>query len=718
MKTSSLGKQIGCWLLVVSLLLGLIPALTTPASAANWNMEYFLKKYSDSHFNLQNNPSANMTVEEFIAIIYAYSYYGDGSSNTPATDKNGKQPSAWCAKYVQAEVEKGTITPSKISWTQPVTVAFAAQFLSRAKGKYSYNSNNLYSFTGTDGLSPDDILYLSVAVDHGLISYTPGMNVSAKIARKDALKYEIPTGSVTSKAAKAADTTHMKETNVYYVADVEDTASQIANLKAAGDDVTMVTVGCGYLQSGGTFQCNLEKPETNEVLSYCQDSGKLALLGIINYSYGGFSNDSVASILSSDAAMDSFVSTVVSSVQNNGFDGVNMGIEITSGGASLRASYSSLLTKLSQALHSQGKLLLTTVGAYFTDEQEAASFYDYKTIGQVSDYVHVILYDDYPDSSYPSRRTYGTMSNIVRIGRVLRYCATAMEPEKVLLGMGSIAIDYDTTAVEAEDITYEEAMSLQSQYGSSLITDSEEDGAHFAYVDESGHQHIVYFETASGVKNRIAMVNRYGLGGSSVYYLGGGHQSMFDVISDQSSYKPEIMTAMEAGLIPVSLRGAYDKAITRAEFCQLIVAFVESYSGQTISEYLQQKNVATSSATFTDTADSAVLAANALGIVNGYGEGTFRPNQTITRQEAATMLSRLANVVGLEEPNASSVNFADLNSVPSWYLDGVEFVSALQDPTNGKRVMGGVGNNKFSPTGSYTREQSIMTLIRLYHVVK
>lgn len=716
MKTSPMWKRIGALLLVCSLLIGLVPVLSTPAEAANWNMEYFLKKYSDSHFNLKNNPNGYMTIEEFIAIVTTYSYYGDGSSNTPATDKYGKQPSAWCAKYVQAEVDKRTVSPEKIGWSDPVTVAFAAQFLARAKGKYSYDSNNLYNFTGTQNLSPDDILYLSVAVDHGLIPYKAGMNVAAKIQRKDAYQYEIPTGTVTCKAPSGVNNTHMKELHAYYVADVLDTDVQLKNLKAAADDITMVTIGAGYLQSGGGLLVEMSKcSETMQALDFCQDSGKIALLGIINYS-GGFSNDLVSALISSESAMDGFVSKVMSAVRQYDFDGVNMGLEVSSGGSSMRGGYGRLLAKLSDALHAEGKVLLTTVGAYFTDSQENSSFYDYAAIDAVSDYIHVILYDDYNDTNYAYRKTYGTMSNIIRVGRVLRYCATAMDPDKLLMGMGAFAIDYNTSKLTAKDISYSEAVSLQSRHSASLITDTQEDGVHFAYADGTGN-HLVYFESASGVDNRMALVNRYGLAGSSVYYLGAGHTPMVDAVSARATFKPEIMSAMEEGLIPLNLRSRYDHAITRAEFCQMIAAFLEAYSGMDAEAFVKRQGKTIDPTALTDTSDNAVLAAYALGIVTGYGNGIFGPERTITRQEAATMLARLAGVVGCTEPNASSVSFTELSTIPKWFIEGVKFTSSCQDPLTGKRVMGGVGNNRFDPTGSYTREQSLMTLIRLYHVV-
>jgi len=36
----------------------------------------------------------------------------------------------------------------------------------------------------------------------------------------------------------------------------------------------------------------------------------------------------------------------------------------------------------------------------------------------------------------------------------------------------------------------------------------------------------------------------------------------------------------------------------------------------------------------------------------------------------------------------------------------------------GSGIMGGVGDNRFDPQGEYTREQSILTMLRLYKLAK
>ncbi len=162
---------------------------------------------------------------------------------------------------------------------------------------------------------------------------------------------------------------------------------------------------------------------------------------------------------------------------------------------------------------------------------------------------------------------------------------------------------------------------------------------------------------------------------------------------------PEILDAMDQNLVPASLQKDYALNITRAEFSKLIV------------QLLREKNIkipSTSSVTFSDTSDPDVLAAAAAGIVLG-SNGKFSPNNYITPQEAATMLSRAADVLGIKSGEAQS--FSDMNKAAGWAVDYINRVSSMVS-ADGRRVMGG-SNNQFDPLGSYTRQQAILTVVRL-----
>ncbi len=180
----------------------------------------------------------------------------------------------------------------------------------------------------------------------------------------------------------------------------------------------------------------------------------------------------------------------------------------------------------------------------------------------------------------------------------------------------------------------------------------------------------------------------------------------------------EVRTALEKELIPLSQQERYTEQITRGDFCTLLMTMLVSKTNSaSIEALLTAKGVTTDPATFTDVAaadSTAILAANALGIVNGRGNGIFDPQSPITRQEAAAMLMRAAQVLGIEMGD-EPMRFADMGEAADWAAIGILYTSSLVSES-GKAVMGGVSETKFSPLTGYTREQAMLTMVRLWGV--
>ncbi len=182
-----------------------------------------------------------------------------------------------------------------------------------------------------------------------------------------------------------------------------------------------------------------------------------------------------------------------------------------------------------------------------------------------------------------------------------------------------------------------------------------------------------------------------------------------DIPSDWA--QEETLTAIRAGYVPAKLQGAYRTAITRQEFCTMILTMLCAQQGMTLDEFTQSRRVAVDRSAFRDTSDPFVQAASALGIVNGRGSRIFDPDSGITRQEAAAMLTRAAKVMGAAA-KGTPLTFADSGQFADWAVDSIAFVTSLAGPS-GTAVMSGTGNSRFSPLDTYTREQSILTVCRL-----
>lgn len=159
--------------------------------------------------------------------------------------------------------------------------------------------------------------------------------------------------------------------------------------------------------------------------------------------------------------------------------------------------------------------------------------------------------------------------------------------------------------------------------------------------------------------------------------------------------------ALEYGLITDKIKENMSGSITREEFAEVAVKLYELYSGKAA-------DVAPAS-TFMDTTNSEILKAYKLGIVNGIGDNKFAPQVLINREQMAAMLNRAVKAI---RPDADmSVEgapvFADEKEIESYFIDNVKFMAK-----NG--FINGVGNNRFEPKATSTREQAVIVAVRVY----
>lgn len=157
--------------------------------------------------------------------------------------------------------------------------------------------------------------------------------------------------------------------------------------------------------------------------------------------------------------------------------------------------------------------------------------------------------------------------------------------------------------------------------------------------------------------------------------------------------------AITQDFLPVSLRTRYNQTITRGEFCALAVRFYESFTGREVEGRVS----------FHDTDDVNVEKAAALGVVSGVGKGMFSPDAPLNREQAARILANLAEVLGSPLPQAAPT-FGDADTISPWARTSVGQVQKAG-------IMSGVGGNTFAPRSTYTREQSVVTIMNLYDFV-
>lgn len=178
-----------------------------------------------------------------------------------------------------------------------------------------------------------------------------------------------------------------------------------------------------------------------------------------------------------------------------------------------------------------------------------------------------------------------------------------------------------------------------------------------------------------------------------------GSTSVLATSTPSSWATEEVNQAIEIGIVPESLTNKYQTSITRAEVCAIAVELYETITGEEITER----------AYFSDTFDVNVQKMAGVGVVNGMENNLFYPDNKLSREQAATILARLSDALG-QPLSISMPTFNDNEQISSWATDSVGQIQSAG-------IMDGTGDNKFTPKGEYSVEQSVLTMLRLYNTM-
>ena len=93
------------------------------------------------------------------------------------------------------------------------------------------------------------------------------------------------------------------------------------------------------------------------------------------------------------------------------------------------------------------------------------------------------------------------------------------------------------------------------------------------------------------------------------------------------------------------------------------------------------------------------------GIVTGFDDGTFRPGQTLTREQMATVVARYLTALGLASVDTAQTGYKDDARISAWAKAGVALCTQ-------EGILQG-SNGSFLPKGKLTRAQTAAILYRL-----
>jgi len=188
---------------------------------------------------------------------------------------------------------------------------------------------------------------------------------------------------------------------------------------------------------------------------------------------------------------------------------------------------------------------------------------------------------------------------------------------------------------------------------------------------------------------------------ASLFYLPHPKAQSVEIDSSASRWAvPELKMAYSYGLTYPDIMKDFKKAITREEFCVIVVKLYEKLS---LKKAIPGPNP------FSDTSNPEIVKAYTLGIVQGVGAGKFAPQQNITRQEICVMIFRALSKAkeDLDKNIEGNFPFDDSRLIAPWALEAMKFAYM-------HGIMSGVGKGRIDPLSNTTREQGIVLIKRTY----
>lgn len=179
-------------------------------------------------------------------------------------------------------------------------------------------------------------------------------------------------------------------------------------------------------------------------------------------------------------------------------------------------------------------------------------------------------------------------------------------------------------------------------------------------------------------------------------------QTDFEDISDSEWYSEDVYYLASTGVVTGYYDGTFvpDNEITRAEFLTMLMRGLENKGYTNDLDWYCWDCDDFSDVDYYEWYGSYVYGAKDLGIIEGYDDGTFRPDNPITRAEAVTMISRVLDLAEISA-DFDTGNFTSFSDVADndWFYGAV-------DTTRRYHIVEGVSATSFEPMRNINRAES------------
>ncbi|HOJ10842.1 MAG TPA: S-layer homology domain-containing protein [Clostridiales bacterium] len=362
--------------------------------------------------------------------------------------------------------------------------------------------------------------------------------------------------------------------------------------------------------------------------------------------------------------------------------------------------------------------------------------YDYEGLAEYCDYLMIMTYDEHYGGG-PS----GPVASIGFVERSIEYALKKVPKEKIVLGIPFYGRMWKNGGgFNGQGVSLKEVSSLIARYGGrvsfsnaylspkAVVTiKSDDDKPYINGKKLEAGTYTIWYENEDSLKHKLSLVKKYGIKGTGSWSLGQEPSSIWNYYSlwlNGHYYKDvqghwaqnPIIFALNNGWITtktVKDSGVFapDKPLTRAEAAFALVRSLE------LDKDRKQESKITFSDISNHWAKNEIDIAAQHRIITGRGDGTFGPDDAVSREEMSVMLDRAISGLsgrstvlasrGMGSGSNMNISYVDVSrELCTWSYDSIIKMSQ-------QGIITGTPDGKFNPKSKISRAETAALLFKV-----
>ncbi len=412
---------------------------------------------------------------------------------------------------------------------------------------------------------------------------------------------------------------------------------------------------------------------------------------------------------------------IVEAIKRYNLDGVNIDIENVT--EIDRERYTDFVKILRSKLPAEKELSVAVAAnpRGFTTGWHGS--YDYEALAKYSDYLMLMAYDE---SYYGSKP--GSVASKSFVENSIKYALNKVSPEKIVLGIPFFGRYWnDNELVGGNGISLAKADSVIKHYNGKVGFDKTTMSPYATFtIGENdtkllvnGHElspgnYTIWFENEDSIKDKLQLVHKYNLKGTGSWSLGQELPNTWDYYKlwlsskyfndiENSWAKNDILSVVGMGWMKgtSNVNFSPNTTLTRA---QAAATLVRALGLEDIEVTNEERFIDVPS---THWGYKEIQIAAQKGIFVGMGNKRFTPEDHITREQMATLLSRIINY----DRNTTGYNNPFVDVKVGWSYEAIMKMNDLG-------VFKGFEDNTFRPMAKMTRAEMATVLNRVKDRIK